>query len=50
MSLDKFENNKKGVMFKTCMHCRKNDNKDISIILKKIYREDYVEQMRERSL
>ena len=29
------------------MHCRKND-KDISIRLKKIYREDNIEQIRER--
>ena len=46
MSLDNFEKSRKGVMCKTCMHCRKNDQ-DITKIIRKMYREDNREQIRE---
>ena len=48
MSLDNFEKHKKGVMFKTFMHCRKN-NQDMKKILQRMYREDSRERLRERS-
>ena len=47
MSLDNFEKHKKGVRFKTCMHCRKNDQ-DMTKIIRKMYREDNRERIRER--
>ena len=47
MSLDNFEKHKKGVMFKTCMQCRKNDQ-DMTNIIRKMYLDDNMERIRER--
>ena len=46
MSLDDFEKNKKGVSFKTCMHCRRN-HQGRKKIIQKMYREDSRERIRE---
>ena len=47
MSLDNFETHKKGVLFKTCMHCRRNDQ-DMTKMIRKMYREDNRERIRGR--
>ena len=47
MLLDGMEKNQNGVLFKTCTYCRRNDN-DITNILHEMYREDNVEQIRDR--
>ena len=44
---ENLEKKQKGVLFKTCMYCRKNDQ-DMKKILQKMYREDNIEQRRER--
>ena len=44
--LDNFDKHKKGVLFKTCMHCRKNDQ-DMENILQNMYREKSSEIIRD---
>ena len=45
MSLDNFDKNKGGVLFKACM---RSTDQDMKNILQKMYREDNIEQIRER--
>ena len=46
VSLDNFEKNRKGVRFKTCMHCRNNDQ-GMKNIFQRMYRRDNRKQIRE---